>query len=114
MTDNSFRDVLKKHVHYSLDPEDVNGRMESTFQMLLKIEPLWQKFKRAESKGQFKGLTFQEHLEDAVTQSFVTAEEASQIAEYNIKRFDSMLTDIFDMKIDQTLPLDNPYIEKEL
>ena len=49
-----------------------------------------------------------------MTQSFVTAEEASQIAEYNIKRFDSMLTDIFDMKIDQTLPLDNPYIEKEL
>lgn len=113
MTDNSFRDVLKKHVHYSLDPNDVTGRMESTFQMLLNIEPLWQKFKRAESKGQFKGLTFQEHVNDAVTQSFVTAEEASQIAEYNIKRFDSMLTDIFDMEIDQTLPLDNPYIDQQ-
>nr|MBP8207018.1 acyl-CoA dehydrogenase [Acinetobacter sp.] len=55
MQDNAFRQQLKQHVCYSTDTNDVSGRMESAFQMLLKIEPLWNKFKKAESKGQFQG-----------------------------------------------------------
>jgi Domain of unknown function (DUF1974). len=58
MEDNAFRKVLKKHVFYSTAEDDVNGRMESTFTMLLEIEQLWDRFKKAENKGQFKGLQF--------------------------------------------------------
>ena len=50
MEDNAFRKVLKKHVFYSTAEDDVNGRMESTFTMLLEIEQLWDRFKKAENK----------------------------------------------------------------
>ncbi|OTG73258.1 acyl-CoA dehydrogenase [Acinetobacter sp. ANC 4169] len=113
MQDNAFRDELKKHVFYKTDENDVTGRMESTFNMLLEIEPLWDKFKKAESKGQFKGLTFDERLADAVEIGFITEDEASKLAVYNAKRYDSMLTDVFDSELDQTLELENPYNDEE-
>lgn len=109
MQNNPFRDELKKHVFYNTEADDVTGRMESTFQMLLSIEPLWNQFKKAESKGQFNGLTFEERLADAVANHAVTEDEAAKLTIYNAKRFDSMLTDIFDLKLDQNLALDNPH-----
>ncbi|CAB1215082.1 acyl-CoA dehydrogenase [Acinetobacter bouvetii] len=113
MQNHAFRDELKKHVFYTTAADDVTGRMESTFSMLLELEPLWNKFKKAESKGQFKGLTFTERLADAVAINFVTQEEAAKLTTYNAKRYDSMLTDVFDSELDQTLELENPYNQKE-
>ena len=110
MQDNAFRQQLKQHVCYSTDTNDVSGRMESAFQMLLKIEPLWNKFKKAESKGQFQGLTFETHIIDAVTTNFITQSEADQLIAYNIQRYDSMLTDIFDEQLFNELALDNPHL----
>lgn len=109
MEENAFRDQLKQHVFYNTDPEDVTGRMESTFLMLLEIEELWNKFKKAESKNRFKGLTFEEHIQDALDTNFIDQHEADQLTRYNIKRFDSMLTDIFDTQLDQALDLENPH-----
>lgn len=113
MQENVFRRELKKHVFYTTAENDVTGRMESTFNMLLEIEPLWDKFKKAESKGKFRGLTFDERLADAVKISFITEDEASKLAIYNAKRYDSMLTDVFDSELDQTLELENPYNKVE-
>jgi acyl-CoA dehydrogenase len=113
MQDNAFRDELKKHVFYNTAEDDVTGRMESTFNMLLELEPLWDKFKKAESKGQFKGLTFDERINDAVEIGFITQQEASSLLTYNAKRYDSMLTDVFDSELDQTLELENPYNDEE-
>ncbi len=110
MEENAFRDLLKQHVYYSMDPNSATGRMEVTFQMLLKVEELWNKFKKAESKGQFKGLSFEEHIQDAVSIQFIQQNEAEQLLEYNAMRYDSMLTDIFDENLEQVLPLDNPYL----
>ena len=112
MEDNAFRQELKKHVYYSTLPDDVTGRMESTFLMLLEIEPLWDRFKKAESKGTFSGLSFEEHIQDALLQGFINTQEAEQLTCYNAKRFDSMLTDVFDMKLDQVLPLHNPHLKQ--
>ncbi|MCH7334891.1 acyl-CoA dehydrogenase [Acinetobacter modestus] len=111
LKENSFRAELKKHVYYTTDETDVMGRMESTFQMLLTLQPLWDKFKKAESKDQFKGLTFEEHITDAVTVGFITANEAEQLLKYNAKRYDSMLTDIFDEHLENDLPLENPHLK---
>ncbi|RKG34679.1 acyl-CoA dehydrogenase [Acinetobacter tianfuensis] len=111
MQDNAFRQQLKQHVHYSVQPHDVNGRMEAAFLQLLNIEPLWDKFKKAESKGQFKGLNFEEHLNDALNSNFITPEEAEQLKSYNIQRYDSMLTDIFDTQLEDELELDNPHAQ---
>ena len=111
LKENSFRAELKKHVYYTTDETDVMGRMESTFQMLLTLQPLWDKFKKAESKDQFKGLTFEEHITDAVAVGFITANEAEQLLKYNAKRYDSMLTDIFDQHLENDLPLENPHLK---
>lgn len=111
LKENSFRAELKKHVYYTTDETDVMGRMESTFQMLLSLQPLWDKFKKAESKDQFNGLTFEEHITDAVAVGFITANEAEQLLKYNAKRYDSMLTDIFDEHLENDLPLGNPYLK---
>ncbi len=111
LKENSFRAELKKHVYYTTDETDVMGRMESTFQMLLSLQPLWDKFKKAESKDQFKGLTFEEHITDAVAVGFITANEAEQLLKYNAKRYDSMLTDIFDQHLENDLPLENPHLK---
>ena len=110
MQDNAFRQELKKHVYYTTDPHEVCGRMENAFLQLLQIEPIWNKFKKAESKGQFKGLTFEEHLADALAQSFISQPEAEQLTAYNIQRYDSMLTDIFDMQLLHELELSNPHL----
>ena len=114
MTENPFREQLKAHVYYNTREDDVTGRLESTFKLLLKVEPLWHKFKKAESKGQFSGLTFEEHVENAVTTGFIDQEQAEQLIRYNAKRFDSMLTDSFDMQLKDDLPLTNPHLPEHL
>jgi acyl-CoA dehydrogenase len=112
MEDNAFRQVLKKHVYYNTQADDVTGRMESTFNMLLEIEKLWDRFKKAENKGQFKGLSFAEHVADAQQQGFINEEEAEKLLHYNARRYDSMLTDVFDLQLQEVLELENPHIHK--
>lgn len=111
LQETPFRAELKKHVYYNTDESDVMGRMESTFQMLLAIQPLWNKFKKAESKDQFKGLSFEEHIADAVAVGFINTTEAEQLLKYNAKRYDSMLTDVFDEHLEKDLPLENPHLK---
>jgi acyl-CoA dehydrogenase len=109
MQEHPFREQLKHHVFYSTKADDVTGRLEHTFQILRTIEPLWDKFKKAESKGKFKGLTFEENIEDATKEGFISESEAQQLLQYNAIRFDSMLTDIFDENLNKDLPLSNPH-----
>ncbi|MFI8008708.1 acyl-CoA dehydrogenase [Acinetobacter sp. ABJ_C4_1] len=109
MEEHPFREQLKRHVYYSTEPNDVTGRLEHTFQILRTIEPLWDKFKKAESKGKFTGLTFEENIAQAIKEGFISESEAQQLLQYNAIRFDSMLTDVFDEKLDKDLPLSNPH-----
>ena len=110
MEDNAFRNVLKQHVYYNTDPQDVTGRMESTFQSLLEIKDLWDKFKKSESKDVFKGLTFEEHIYDAIQINFITQAEANRLLKYNAIRYDSMLTDIFNEHLSEVLSLENHHL----
>ncbi len=113
MENNAFRQSLKKHVYYNTHENDVTGRMESTFNLLLEIEKLWDRFKKAENKGQFKGLSFAEHVADAQLQGFINDQEAEKLLHYNARRYDSMLTDVFDLHLNEVLELENPYLIKE-
>lgn len=113
MENNAFRQSLKKHVYYNINENDVTGRMESTFNLLLEIEKLWDRFKKAENKGQFKGLSFAEHVADAQLQGFINDQEAEKLLHYNARRYDSMLTDVFDLHLNKVLELENPYLIKE-
>ncbi|NUG22631.1 acyl-CoA dehydrogenase [Acinetobacter lactucae] len=109
MQEHPFREQLKHHVFYSTKADDVTGRLEHTFQILRTLEPLWDKFKKAESKGKFTGLTFEENIEQAVKEGFISESEAQQLLRYNAIRFDSMLTDVFDEDLNKDLPLSNPH-----
>ncbi|WP_336169641.1 acyl-CoA dehydrogenase [Acinetobacter sp. 161(2023)] len=109
MQEHPFREQLKHHVFYSTKADDVTGRLEHAFQILRTLEPLWDKFKKAESKGKFTGLTFEENIEQAIKEGFITESEAKQLLQYNAIRFDSMLTDVFDEDLNKDLPLSNPH-----
>ncbi|MCG9480619.1 acyl-CoA dehydrogenase [Acinetobacter pittii] len=109
MQEHPFREQLKHHVFYSTKADDVTGRLEHAFQILRTLEPLWDKFKKAESKGKFTGLTFEENIQQAIKEGFITESEAQQLLQYNAIRFDSMLTDIFDEDLNKDLPLSNPH-----
>lgn len=110
MQEHAFREQLKQHVYYNTDANDVMGRMESTFQSLLQLQPLWNKFKKAESKDQFSGLTFEAHIANAIETGFISTAEAESLLDYNAKRYDSMLTDIFDEHLVDDLLLENPHL----
>ncbi|EKU38983.1 MULTISPECIES: acyl-CoA dehydrogenase [Acinetobacter] len=109
MQEHPFREQLKNHVFYSTKADDVTGRLEHAFQILRTLEPLWDKFKKAESKGKFTGLTFEENIAHATKEGFISESEAQQLLQYNAIRFDSMLTDVFDENLDKDLPLSNPH-----
>ncbi|NUF22650.1 acyl-CoA dehydrogenase [Acinetobacter oleivorans] len=109
MQEHPFREQLKHHVFYSTKADDVTGRLEHAFQILRTLEPLWDKFKKAESKGKFTGLTFEENIKQAIKDGFIIESEAQQLLQYNAIRFDSMLTDVFDEDLNKDLPLSNPH-----
>ncbi|WP_144731849.1 acyl-CoA dehydrogenase [Acinetobacter oleivorans] len=109
MQEHPFREQLKHHVFYSTKADDVTGRLEHAFQILRTLEPLWDKFKKAESKGKFTGLTFEENIQQAIKEGFISENEAQQLLQYNAIRFDSMLTDVFDEDLNKDLPLSNPH-----
>ncbi|MEN8366673.1 acyl-CoA dehydrogenase [Acinetobacter bereziniae] len=112
MQNNPFRDYLKTQVYYSVNPQDAFGRMEATFNLLTTVENEWNHFKKAESKGEYQGLTFEERLADAVSRGAIQQDLANKLAEYNALRYDSMLTDIFDEKLERVLELDNPHLHQ--
>lgn len=107
--ENPFREHLKTLVYYTTDPENNTGRIENAYQMLLNIEPLWQKFKKAEHKGEFVGLTFEDHVLTALKDGVITEAESEQLIEYNAIRFDALLTDVFDEHLINALPRENPH-----
>ena len=106
---NPFRDYLKTLVYYNTQPDDVTGRMEHTYQTLLQVEPLWQKFKKAEHKDSFEGLSFEDHVVFATQNGDITESEAQQLIEYNALRFDSLLTDVFDCDLQVAKKRFNPH-----
>ncbi|TXD96379.1 acyl-CoA dehydrogenase [Psychrobacter frigidicola] len=106
---NPFRDYLKTMVYYNTEPDDVTGRMEHAYQTLLEIEPLWQKFKKAEHKGSFEGLTFEDYVVYASQNGDISEEEAETLINYNALRFDSLLTDTFDAHLEQVHVRTNPH-----
>ena len=106
---NPFRDYLKTMVYYNTEPNDTTGRMENAYQTLLAVEPLWQRFKKAEHKGSFEGLTFEDFVVEASQNGDISEEEAEVLIHYNALRFDSLLTDTFDEHLEQVHERTNPH-----
>lgn len=96
MEDNPIRQSLEQYIYLSTDPEDANGRVESTYRLLLELGPVWPKFARAQSKGELVGDTLAQRLQDAVSKNIIAASDVERLQEYDARRFDCVLTDDFD------------------
>lgn len=107
--DNPVRQQLKNHVYYTTDSLDAFGRMENAYQRLLAIEPLWHRFNKARHRGEFAGLSFEDHIISALQQDAISNDEATALIDYNGIRFDAMLTDVFDGSLSHPQPRHNPH-----
>lgn len=96
MQDNPFRQQLAKFVYNTQDAEDAVGRVESTYQMLLEIEPLWSEFRKKQLSGSYAGLDLEQNFSDAISAGDFTEAQIEKIKTYNAKRYDALLTDAFD------------------
>lgn len=94
---SELRDRLTALCHLSDNPADAIGRMESTFNKLVEVEPVYLKFVKAVAKGAAPmKFSVAEQLETCVEQGILSSIEAAQVAEYDALRRDAILTDSFD------------------
>lgn len=94
MEENPVRQQLAQYVFVSHDPEDAAGRVESTYQMLLSLGPLWGTYLKAQHK--LTGSNIAEKLQDAVSKNIIQPQDVNRLLEYDARRFDCILTDAFD------------------
>jgi acyl-CoA dehydrogenase len=94
LEDNPVRQKLAQYVYVSLDPQDAAGRVESTYQMLLALGPLWTTWLKNQNK--LTGKTMAEKLQDAVSKNIIQPQDVNRLLEYDARRFDCILTDAFD------------------
>jgi len=94
LEDNPVRQKLGQYLHVSLDPQDAAGRVESTYQMLLALGPLWTTWLKNQHK--LSGATMAEKLQDAVSKNIIQPQDVDRLLQYDARRYDCLLTDNFD------------------
>ena len=94
LEDNPVRQQLAQYVYVSHDPQDAAGRVESTFQMLLALGPLWTTWLKNQNK--LSGKNMAEKLQDAVSKNIIQPQDVDRLLEYDARRYDCILTDAFD------------------
>ena len=96
MEDSPVRQAFGRFVYLTTEPEDAMGRVESTFQMLLEVEPTWQAFLKALDRGKLEGDDIDARLASAVSQGVIKEEDVARLREYDARRYDALLTDAFE------------------
>jgi acyl-CoA dehydrogenase len=94
LEDNPVRQHLAQYVFVSHEPDDAAGRVESTYQMLLALGPLWTTWLKNQNK--LNGANMSEKLQDAVNKNIIQPQDVTRLLEYDARRFDCILTDAFD------------------
>ncbi|PWG62379.1 acyl-CoA dehydrogenase [Sediminicurvatus halobius] len=96
MTAGAARDRISADMYLGDGPEDAIGRMEATFALLERVEPVYERFLKAAARGELDGHTFEARLESARAQGVLGAEEAALVAEYEALRREAIATDVFE------------------
>jgi acyl-CoA dehydrogenase len=96
MEENPVRQLLGQYVYVSHDPEDAYGRVESTYQSLLSLGPVWHAFLKAKHTGKIVGATTEELAKDAAAKNIIQPQDVARIIDYDARRFDCLITDAFD------------------
>jgi acyl-CoA dehydrogenase len=95
MAPSRLRDELTQLVYVNGGKEDPIGRIEHTFELLIKAEEPYLKYFKALSAGELDGHTPEKKLADAVSKGVLSAEERDLVAEYDAARYDAIQTDDF-------------------
>ncbi|ACE83672.1 acyl-CoA dehydrogenase [Cellvibrio japonicus] len=96
MEENPVRQMLSHYLYISHDPLDAAGRVESTYQTLLSLGPVWHAFLKARNTGKLQGATLQEQAEDAAAKNIIQPQDVARVVDYDARRFDCLQTDAFD------------------
>lgn len=94
LEDNPVRQHLAQYVYVSHEKDDAAGRVESTYQMLLALGPLWTTWLKNQNK--LNGTNMTEKLQDAVSKNIIQPQDVARLLEYDTRRFDCILTDAFE------------------
>ncbi len=94
LEDNPVRQHLAQYVYVSHEQDDAAGRVESTYQMLLALGPLWTTWLKNQNK--LTGANMTEKLQDAVSKNIIQPQDITRLLEYDARRFDCILTDAFE------------------
>jgi acyl-CoA dehydrogenase len=94
LEDNPIRQSFAQYVYVSHEAEDAAGRVESTYQMLLALGPLWTTWLKNQNK--LVGANMAEKLQDAVSKNIIQPQDINRLLEYDARRYDCVLTDAFD------------------
>ena len=76
-------------------PGEATGRLETTYQMLLRVDKPWQAFCRARSKGEIGADSLGAALQEAAEKGIIGAEDVQPLTDYDARRYDCLLTDQF-------------------
>ncbi len=95
MGENQLKERFRLTTYIGKDPNDVTGRLAFAYYKLMEMEPLYDKFAKAVSKGEAVGFSFAEQMADATAKGLLTDDEAKQVTEYEHLRHEAMLTDAF-------------------
>jgi alkylation response protein AidB-like acyl-CoA dehydrogenase len=96
MHPGGVRDRITRFTYLGRDENDVTGRMEAAFDLLLRAEKPYNVFERAAARGELAGYTFEERMESAVERGVLDREQADLVARYEALRVRAVATDAFD------------------
>ena len=96
MTPGGVRDRVTDGMVLGRDADDPVGRMERTFDTLVEVEPLYDRFQKAVASGEARGYTFEERLASSVRAGILDPEQAERVRRYELLRYDAIVTDAMD------------------
>lgn len=99
MEPGGVRDRITQHSFWGETRDDATGLMEIAFDTLIKVEPLYDRFQKAISKGEVEGLTFEQRLASAQAKGVLNADEAEKLRDFESLRFEAILTDEFEPEV---------------
>lgn len=92
---NAVSERMKGDIYIGKTAADPTGRLMLTWEALLAIQDVYERFLKQVSSGQVQGDDLEAQLADARAKGLLDDTQAQRIAEYDALRYDAILTDDF-------------------
>jgi len=93
--DSAFGKRMTYDIYIGKGKDDPTGRLMGAFEKLQEVDAFYGDFLRDVKKGEIDGDNVEEQLSDAVAKGKLTEAQAQGIREYDVLRYDVLLTDDF-------------------